>query len=166
MWGGQQLYSITCGSSHVCKLFLQVPFVYMNDSRESLSRLIETLNYGRRSRLNESLGSSSVSGQRGTNGHDSRVETSASQRGTTTTWVCVYKSIPLSFCKPLPQHTHTHNAQLAPSEDKYLIKNTSAEVDYMYLAQIISPGSHVHCVITAPVSGPPAVITMNAKQQF
>lgn len=36
----------------------------------------------------------------------------------------------------------------------------------MYLAQIISSGSHVHYIITAPVPGPPAVITMNAKQQF
>lgn len=83
---------------------------------------------------------------------------------------CVYTNqLHCLSVSPSPRthiHTHTHNAQLSPIEDKYLIKNTSAEVDYMYLAQIISPGLHVHCVITAPVSGPPAVITMNAKQQF
>lgn len=36
----------------------------------------------------------------------------------------------------------------------------------MYLSQIISSGSHVRYIITAPVRGPPAVITMDAKQQF
>lgn len=95
--GGLQLYSIACGSSHVRNLFFSVPFVYVNISRESQSQPIETLNYGRCARQNESLGSQSVPGQSCTNERGSGAETSASQRGTATTWVHVYKSIPLSF---------------------------------------------------------------------
>ncbi len=47
-----------------------------------------------------------------------------------------------------PPRAHTQRSALPPGENKHLIKQfrcASAEVDYMYLAQIIISGSHVHC---------------------
>lgn len=44
-------------------------------------------------------------------------------------------------------HAHAQCSALPPGENKHLIKQfrcASAEVDYMYLAQIIISGSHVH----------------------
>lgn len=48
-------------------------------------------------------------------------------------------------------HTYTQCSDFPPGDNKHLIKQfrcTSAEVDYMYLAQKINSGSHVHCNYT------------------